>query len=91
MADLEADPRFAVQTSVSLTNGAGVDYRGGTTLYVDNHWSNFESKEHIQRGLSIDGSEGRVLVSTGGIENRRCRMPTRAGLQATLQIWWDCS
>ena len=90
MADLEADSRFALQTSIFLTNGAGVDFRGGATRYVDNDGSNFDPKSRIQRGLTVDGSEGRVVVSSGGIENRRCRMPTRAGIQVALQVWWDC-
>ena len=33
MADLEADPRFSIHTSVFLSNGAGGDYRGGVSLY----------------------------------------------------------
>lgn len=90
MADLEADPRFAIHTSIFLTDGAGMDYRGGVTLYVDNHRSNYKPKHKIRRGLTIDGSKGRVIVSSGGIENRRCRLPTRAGLRTVLQIWWDC-
>lgn len=90
IADLEADPRFAIHTSVFLTDGAGTSYRGGATLYMDNHRSNANPKHRIRRGLTIDGSRGRVVVSTGGIENRRCRFPTRAGLRTVLQIWWDC-
>lgn len=91
IADLEADPRFAVHTSVFLADGAGKDYRGGVTLYADNHWSNTRANDRIRRGMTIDGTKGRVVVSTGGIENRRCRLPTRAGLRTVLQIWWDCS
>ena len=91
LADLEADPRFAIHTSVFLGGGAGMDYRGGVALYVDNHRSNYKPKQRIRRGLTVDGSKGRVLVSSGGIENRRCRLPTRAGLRNVLQIWWDCS
>jgi hypothetical protein len=90
MADLEADPRFAVHTSVFLTSGAGEHYRGGVTLFADNHHSNYRPKHKIRRGVTIDGSLGRVVVASGGIENRRCRMPTRAGLRRVLQIWWDC-
>jgi hypothetical protein len=91
LADLEADPRFAIHTSVFLGDGAGMEYRGGVTLYADNHRSNYKPKHKIRRGLTIDGSKGRVVVSSGGIENRRCRLPTRAGLRTVLQIWWDCS
>ena len=92
MADLEADPRFAIHTTVFLTDGAGSErgYRGGVVLYVDNHRSNFNPRHKVQRGVTIDGSRGRVIVSTGGLENRRCRLPTRAGLRTTLQIWWGC-
>jgi hypothetical protein len=89
MADTEVDPRFAIHTSVFLSDGAGAGYRGGVTLYVDNHRDNSNPKHKVQRGVTIDGSQGRVVVSTGGMENRRCRLPTRAGLRTTLQIWWD--
>jgi hypothetical protein len=90
MADLEADPRFAIHTSVFLSDGGGLDYRGGVSLYVDHHPSNFNPRHRVQRGVTIDGSRGRVVVSTGGMENRRCGLPTRAGLRTVLQIWWDC-
>ncbi len=89
--DMQADSRFCVQTSLFLTDGAGVDYRGGTNLFVDDHPSNFRNPSHrIARGLSIDGSKGRLIVSSGGLENLRCRFPTRAGFRTVLQIWWDC-
>ena len=88
MADMEADPRFAVHTTVFLSDGAGEEYRGGATLYVDHHPSNSNPRRKIRRGVTIDGSLGRVVVSTGGLENRRCRLPTRAGVRAALQIWW---
>jgi hypothetical protein len=90
MADMEADPRFAVHTTVFLSDGAGEEYRGGATLYVDHHPSNSNPRRKIRRGVTIDGSQGRVVVSTGGLENRRCRLPTRAGVRAALQIWWGC-
>eukprot|EP00934_Nitzschia_sp_Nitz4_P000187 Nitzschia sp. Nitz4//scaffold62_size106224//95250//97075//NITZ4_004371-RA/size106224-snap-gene-0.132-mRNA-1//-1//CDS//3329555901//187//frame0 len=91
MADMEADPRFAVQTTVFLTNGAGMGFRGGVTLFVDHHRTNYNPQHRILRGLSIDGSAGRVFVSTGGVENRHCRLPMRAGLRSVLQIWWGCT
>ena len=90
MADLEGDPKFAIHTSVFLVDGAGSGYRGGLTLYIDNHRSNANPRYQIRRGITIDGSRGRVVVSTGGIENRRCRLPMRAGLRTVLQIWWGC-
>jgi hypothetical protein len=90
MADMEADPRFAVHTTVFLADGAGDHYRGGASLYVDHHPSNSNPRRKIRRGVTIDGSMGRVVVSTGGLENRRCRLPTRAGVRAALQIWWGC-
>lgn len=94
MSDMEADLRFAIHTSVFLEDGAafpGTGYRGGAMLYVDDHHSNANPKRKIHRGMTVDGSKGRVVVSTGGIENRRCYLPIRAGLRAVLQIWWDRS
>jgi hypothetical protein len=88
LADSEADPRFAIHTSVFLSEGAGEDYRGGVALYVDSDVSNTKPRHKIRKGVSFDGSRGRVVVSTGGLENRRCRLPVRAGIRAALQIWW---
>ncbi|EEC51974.1 predicted protein [Phaeodactylum tricornutum CCAP 1055/1] len=88
LADSEADPRFAIHTSVFLSEGAGEDYRGGVALYVDSDVSNTKPRHKIRNGVSFDGSRGRVVVSTGGLENRRCRLPVRAGIRAALQIWW---
>ena len=88
-ADLEVDPRFAVRTSVFLTEGAGSEYRGGVTLFMDDHPANGNPREKIHRGVTIDGTKGRVIVNSGGIENRHCRLPTRAGLRSVLEIWWD--
>ena len=90
MSELEADPRFAILTTVFLSNGAGRDFRGGVSLYVDDHPSNANPWRKLQKGVTIDGSRGRVVVSTGGYENRRCRLPTRDGVRAALQIWWSC-
>ena len=90
MADMEADSRFNIHTSIFLSTGAGGDFRGGVSLYVDDHKSNSNPRRKIQRGVTIDGSRGRLVVSTGGLENRRCRMPTREGVRASLQIWWIC-
>lgn len=91
ISDMEVDPRFSLHTSVFLATGAGRDYRGGSSLFMDDHFSNYKQKDRIRRGLSVDGSQGRVVVSTSGIENRRCRLPIRAGLRSELQIWWDVS
>ena len=91
MADMEANPRFGIHTSIFLSEGAGQDFSGGVTLYVDDHKDNSNPRKVIQRGVSIDGHRGRIVVSTGGLENRRCRLPTRAGIRAVLQIWWDCA
>ena len=89
--DLQADSRFCIQSSIFLTDGAGQDHWGGTNLFVDDHPENFANpSRRIARGLSIDGSKGRLVVSTGGFENLRCRFPTRGGFRSVLQIWWDC-
>ena len=90
MADMEANPHFQFHTSIFLSNGAGRDFRGGVSMYVDDHPSNANPRRKIQRGVTIDGSRGRLVVSTGGLENRRCRLPTREGVRASLQIWWSC-
>ena len=66
------------------------DYSGGASLFVDDHIDNSNPKKKIRRGVVIDRTKGRVLVSTGGIENRRCRFPTKKGIRAVLQIWWGC-
>lgn len=89
LADTQADERFAIHTMVFLSEGAGADFRGGEALYVDDHPSNANSRRKIRRGLVIDGAAGRLVVSTGGLENRRCRLPIRAGVRAALQIWWQ--
>lgn len=90
MADLEADAGFAVHTGVFLSEAAGQDYTGGAAVYLDDHPSNRNRRLKARRGVSVDGTPGRVVVSTGGLENQRCRMPTRAGVRAMLQIWWGC-
>jgi hypothetical protein len=88
MADLQADGRFAIHTSIFLSPGGGRYFSGGAMLYVDHHQSNSNPRRKIRRGLSIDGSRGRLVVSTGGLENRRCRLPIRSNIRAVLQIWW---
>lgn len=90
MADLQVDPSFAIHTTVFLSTGADWDFRGGVSLYVDDHKSNNNARKKIQKGVTVDGSRGRVVVSTGGLENRRCRLPVREGIRASLQIWWNC-
>ena len=83
MADQQADARFQILTTVFLTD----DYQGGQVLYVDEQP---HPTRKVRRGLLIDGSRGRVVVSTGGQENLRCRLPTQVGVRATLQVWWSC-
>jgi hypothetical protein len=89
LADMQVDDRFMIHTMIFLSEGAGSEFRGGETLYVDNHPSNSNPRHKIRRGLVIDGATGRLVVSTGGLENRRCRLPIRAGVRAALQIWWQ--
>lgn len=93
MADMDANFSFAVHTSVFLSHGAGVDYEGGAMLFADSLNPGQGRKEsprrRIRKGITVDGSRGRIVVSTGGRENRRCRLPTRRGIRAVLQIWWD--
>jgi len=89
MSDLEANSTFAFYTSVFLSGGAGENFSGGVQLYADNHCSNSNPRKKIHRGVTIDGSKGRVVVSSGGWENRRCKFPTNMGIRAVLQVWWD--
>lgn len=88
MADMEANSTFAIHSSIFLSNGAGADYHGGVALYVDNDEMQ-NPRKRIRRGVAIDGTRGRIVVSSGGRENRRCRLPTRAGIRSVLQIWWN--
>jgi len=87
LADQDANVSYAYHTSIFLSNGAGMDYKGGVALYVDA--DDTSRRRRIRRGVSIDGSRGRIIVSSGGRENRRCRLPTRAGIRCVLQIWWN--
>eukprot|EP00977_Amphora_coffeiformis_P023964 scaffold14789_cov150-Amphora_coffeaeformis.AAC.2 len=89
LADMQVDSRFSIHTMIFLADGAGSEFRGGEALYVDDHPSNANPRKKIRRGLVVDGTRGRVVVSTGGLENRRCRLPIRAGVRAALQIWWQ--
>lgn len=90
ISDLEANETFAFHTSVYLGDGAGEDFSGGVTLFVDNHQSNTNPRDRIQRGVTIDGSIGRITVNSGSDDNARCRLPMRSGLRAELDIWWNC-
>lgn len=78
MADREVDDKFHIHTSVLLSDSAS----DGMTLFVD------EVEDWVTRGLAVESTVGRVIVSTTGSENRRCRLPTRSGIRAALQIWW---
>jgi hypothetical protein len=91
MSDKRVSPDFAYHSSIFLTDGAGYDNSGGTALYVDKHISNEPPRRWIRRGLLVDPSRGRLVVSSGGDENLRCKMPTRIGIRAVLQIWWACT
>ena len=90
VSDLEANKNFAFHTSVYLSDGAGEDFSGGMSLFVDNHESNLDPRKKIQRGVAIDGSQGRIVVNSGGEDNLRCRLPLRSGIRAELNIWWNC-
>lgn len=89
LADTQVEPRFAIHTMIFLSDGAGSEFRGGEALFVDHHPSNANPRRKIRRGVVIDGTRGRLVVSTGGLENLRCRLPVRAGVRAALQIWWQ--
>lgn len=76
LADQQANDLFTLHTSVFLSEEESL------FLFVD------EKDKLVTRGLAIEPSVGRVVVSTGGLENRRCRLPTYSGVAATLQLWW---
>ena len=87
-------PDFIFHTSIFLADkGLGEDFTGGAAFYVqEKEWNahrRWRSRHKIQSGLAIDGSRGRVIVSTGGNENLHCHLPLKSGVRAALQIWWD--
>ena len=88
MADQEADPGFEYHTTAFISDGAGEDFWGGATLYVDNHPYNLNRYKKLASGMTVDATRGRVLISSGGTENRRCHFPVRSGIRAALQVWW---
>ena len=45
----------------------------------------------VKRGLLVDSSRGGVIISTGGEDNPRCRLPMREGVRVDLHVWWGCS
>ena len=90
MSDRQRSPDFSFHSSIFLSDGAGGDHSGGTELYADAHRRNKNPRRRIQRGTIIDPSRGRLVLSSGGDENKHCKMPMRAGIRAVLQIWWDC-
>lgn len=90
MYDQAVNDTFTIHTNLFLSDNNNHDYTGGTMLYVDDDYANvYNVHDKIRRGVIIDGNIGRLIVSTGGIENLHCRLPTRAGTRATLQIWWN--
>ena len=90
MSDRQRSPDFSFHSSIFLSDGADGDHSGGTELYADAHRRNKNPRRRIQRGTIIDPSRGRLVLSSGGDENKHCKMPMRAGIRAVLQIWWDC-
>lgn len=90
VSDLEAREDFAFHTSVYLADGAGEDFSGGVSLFVDNHQTNINLRNRVQRGVTVDGSRGRIVLNSGSEDNSRCRLPMRSGLRAELDIWWNC-
>lgn len=90
VSDLEASENFAFHTSVYLSDGGGIHFSGGVSLFVDNHMTNTNIRHKVQRGVTVDGSQGRIVVNSGGEDNLRCRLPMRDGIRAELNIWWNC-
>jgi hypothetical protein len=79
LADRQVDNRFRLYTSVLLSDESS----DGLTLFVD------EMGDVVTRGLAVESTVGRIVLSTTGRENRRCRLPSRSGVRAALQIWWS--
>ncbi len=87
---LSDNKNFAFHTSVYLSDGGGIHFSGGVSLFVDNHMTNTNIRHKVQRGVTVDGSQGRIVVNSGGEDNLRCRLPMRDGIRAELNIWWNC-
>lgn len=84
---------YMLQTTVFMSEkGSGEDYTGGAAFFVqEKEWNvhrRWRRRYKIQRGLAVDGSKGRVIVSSGGNENLHCYLPLKAGVRAALQVWW---
>jgi hypothetical protein len=79
LADRQVDDRFRLHTTVFLSDESS----DGLTLFVD------EIRDVVTRGLAVESTVGRIVLSTTGRENRRCRLPSRSGVRAALQIWWN--
>jgi hypothetical protein len=87
LADRQVDDTFRIHTTVFLSddelythNSGGGD---GLMLFVD------EIKDVVTRGLAVESTVGRIVLSSTGRENKRCRLPIRSGVRAALQIWWS--
>lgn len=84
LADRQVDDAFRIHTTVFLSDDELFTNSGdGLTLFVD------EIKDVVTRGLAVESTVGRIVLSSTGHENRRCRLPTRSGVRAALQIWWS--
>ena len=56
-----------------------VDEEGGRDTY---------KREPVGSGVLVEAKLVRLLVNTGGMENKRCRMPATRGVKFALQIVW---
>ena len=87
-ADRQYRSDFKVHTQVYLTSSKHFD--GGSTFFLDNTYPRYFSfGKNNFNGLLVDGEVGRITVNSGGIENRRCRLPVISGIRSVLQVWWD--
>jgi len=82
LAAVGEDGSNLVHTVLYLSD-AGQDHVGGTSMFID-----IEIGLGVTRTFLVDASVGRLLVNTGGKENRRCRMPVEMGIKFGLQVWW---
>lgn len=102
MNDMAFSKDFEYLTSVFISGEK--DFSGGNMVFADydvtteeegekpgstnDSSENINNNNKLERGLVVDGSLGRTVISSGGLENKRCVLPIREGIRVVLQVWW---